>query len=110
MTTTKPLNQFGSATLNASGTGTVDILVPRLETWSVQKVAVLTSTNVKEPTANVYIDSVSPGNLLGGTYTGSNDSSNENQILMPGQHLLCQWTGGDSGAQATLSVFGMKTS
>lgn len=110
MPTTKPLNEFGSATLDASGNGTAEIQVPRLETWNVQKIAVTTSTNVLEPVAAVYVDSPSPGNLLGSTYTGSNDSSNENQILMPGQYLVCRWSGGDPGAKATISVFGTKVS
>jgi hypothetical protein len=110
MPTTKSLNTFGTTTLNASGEGTVDILVPRLQTWVVQKVAVSVTTNVKEPTAEVCVDSVAPGSVLANTYTGSADSSNENQLLMPGQHLLCHWEGGDAGAQATLSVFGLVTS
>lgn len=110
MPTTKPLNASGSVTLDSFGTGLVDILVPTLQTWTVTRLGVLTSSNTSEPTAKVYVDSEGPGNFLAGTYTGSNDSSDENQILMPGQHLLCRWTGGDSGAVATLSVFGMVTS
>lgn len=110
MPTTKPLKSYASVTLDASGTGLADILVPTLQTWNLARIAVQTSTNTSEPVAQVYVDSESPGNFLAGTYTGSNDSSDENQMLMPGQHLLCRWTGGDAGAQATLSVFGMVTS
>lgn len=108
---TTPLNTSSQpVTLDASGNGTADVLVPTLERWHVTRIAVSTTTNVKEPTAKVYVDSIGPGNLLSGTYTGSNDSSDEDQELMPGQHLVCQWTGGDVGAKATLSVFGKKTS
>jgi len=110
MPTTKPLNASGSVTLDATGSGLVDIQVPTLQTWNVTRLGVLVSSNTNEPTAKVYIDSEGPGNFLAGTYTGSNDSSDENQTLMPGQHLLCRWTGGDHGAVATLSVFGMVTS
>lgn len=110
MPTTKPMSNSGRVTLNASGGGTVDILCPFLQTWRVTKVAVSTSTNVLEPVAYVYIGSAAPGNLLAGTYTGSNDSSNEDQTVMPGQHILCVWTGGDVGATATLSIFGEVTS
>lgn len=110
MATTKPLNASGRVTFGASGSGTVDISVPGLETWRVTKIALSTTTNVLEPIAFVYVDTAAPGNLLGGTYTGSNDSSNEDQTLMPGQHLVCTWSGGDVGAVATLSVFGTRTS
>lgn len=110
MATTKPLNAFGTVTLNASGSGLVDIQVPTLQTWNVTRLGVLTTSNTSEPTAKVYVDSEGPGNFLSGTYTGSNDSSDEQQMLMPGQHLLCRWTGGDPTAQATLSVFGQVTS
>lgn len=111
MPTTKPLKgAYASVTLNASGTGVADILVPTLETWQVSRIAVQTTTNTSEPTARVYVDSEGPGNFLAGTYTGSNDSSDENLTLMPGQHLLCRWDGGDAGAVATLSVFGLVTS
>jgi hypothetical protein len=110
MPTTKPLNASGTVTLNGSGAGVVDILVPTLQTWDITRIGVLVSSNTREPTAKVYVDSEGPGNFLAGTYTGSNDSSDENQRLMPGQHLLCRWTGGDAGAQATMSVFGTVTS
>lgn len=110
MPTTKPLNAYGGVKLDATGSGIVDLLVPTLQTWDITRIGVLVSSNTKEPVAKVYVDSESPGNFLAGTYTGSNDSSDESQRLMPGQHLLCRWTGGDSGATATLSVFGSVTS
>lgn len=96
--------------MDSSGSALVDILVPTLQTWNVSRIAVQTTTNASEPTARVYVDSEGPGNFLAGTYTGSNDSSDESLTLMPGQHLLCRWTGGDVGAKATLSVFGLVTS
>lgn len=99
-----------SGIIGADGSVLVDLLVPTLQTWAVARIGVQTSSAESEPTARVYVNSESPGNFLAGTYTGSNDSSDENLMLMPGQHLLCRWTGGDIGAQATLSVFGMVTS
>jgi hypothetical protein len=109
MPRTTQLNTSGTVTLDAAGAGTVDLQVPTLQTWRVTKLAVRVSSNTLEPTAIVYVDSAAPGNILGSTYTGSGDSSNEDQVLMPGQRLLCAWTGGDVGAQATLSVFGTQT-
>lgn len=110
ITKTLPPHTGGSATLNSSGTGLVDMEVPTLQTWRVTKWAVSTTTNVKEPTAAVYIGAESPANLIDSTYTGSGDASDENQVVMPGQHILCRWTGGDVGAVATLSIFGEVTS
>lgn len=110
MATTKPLSAAGSVVLGASGSGLVDLAVPTLQTWRITKVAVYVSSAVSEPQALVYVDTEAPGSLLAGTYSGSNDSSNENQLLMPGQRLLCRWTGGDSAATATLSIFGEVTS
>lgn len=109
-TKTMPPHTGGTVTLNASGTGLVDLEVPTLQTWRITKIAVSTTTNVLEPIAYTYIGAESPANLLGGTYTGSNDSSDEDQTVMPGQHILCRWTGGDVGAKATLSLFGEVTS
>lgn len=106
MTRTVPLNTSGTVKLNAAGAGTVSISPTGLETWYVTRVAVFVSSNVLEPVAQVYVGSVAPANLLAGTYTGSLDSSDENQTISPGQPLLCAWTGGDAGATATLSVFG----
>lgn len=94
--------------LDASGNGTATLTPNRLETWHVTRIAVSTTTNTLEPIAQVYVGSQAPGNLLSGTYTGSLDSSDENQQLNPAQPLVCVWTGGDVGAKATLSVFGQR--
>lgn len=103
----EPLNEGKSVTL-AGGAGQVELGPNGLEQWKVTAVAVITSTNTAEPTAKVYVDTVSPTAFLSGTYTGSNDSSNENVLLRQGQKLICVWSGGDSGATATLSVWGEK--
>lgn len=110
MTQETPLNEGKDGRLNSAGTGTVTLGVGSLFRWHVTRIAVLTATNVLEPVAKVYVDSVSPVNFLAGTYTGSNDSSDENLWLRPGQKLICEWTGGDANAVATLSVFGTKIS
>lgn len=109
MAATYPLNIGKSADVAASGEALVSIAVPRLESWVVTRIAVLVSTAVLEPTARVYVDAEAPLNFLAGTYTGSNDSSDESLRLRPGQLLICRWTGADVGAGATLSVFGEKT-
>jgi hypothetical protein len=108
MPRTELLNEQGKATISAAGTATVTLTPNRLETWHLTRIAVSTTTNVLEPVAQVYIGAVSPGNLLSGTYTGSLDSSDENQWLGPALPLICAWSGGDVGAVATLSIFGQK--
>ncbi len=109
MKQTTPLNVGKTVTLNASGTGSVELGPDALFAWTVRRIAVLTSTNVLEPQFIVYVDSVSAVNALSTTYTGSGDSSDEDLILRPGQKLIGVWTGGDNGAKATMSVFGTKT-
>lgn len=105
----QPLNDGADATLDAAGNGTAVLQVPALETWHLTRVAVSATSNTSEPEARVYIGSVIPSNLLGGTYSGSLDSSDETQDVQPGQRIYCVWSGGDPGASATLSVFGTKT-
>lgn len=105
---TEQLDEHASVVLNAAGNGTVQLQCPTVETWTVSRTAVSTTTNVLEPTAQTYIGQVAPGSALSGTYSGSLDSSDENQQINPGQSLYCVWTGGDPGATATLSVFGTK--
>lgn len=101
------LNTSGSVVLNANGAGTVRLQNNKpFQKWTVNRVAVTTTTNVSEPSVKVYLDSVSEGNLLDGTYTGSNDSSDINASLLTGQSLVVVWSDGDSGAVATASIYG----
>jgi hypothetical protein len=98
-----------SVVLDASGNGTVTLVPNRLETWFVTSTAVRVTSNTKEPTATTYVGAVADGNTLSSTFSGSRDSSPEQQTLQPGQPLLCQWSGGDPGATATLTVLGTVT-
>lgn len=88
---------------------TAELVVPRLEYWQVSRVAVATATNVEEPVAKVYIDVAADSHFLAGTYTGSNDSSDESVTLRPGQKLICVWTGADLNTTCTMSISGIKT-
>lgn len=98
-----------SVVLDASGNGTVSLQPNRLETWHVTSTGVRVSSNNLEPTATTYVGAVADGNVLSSTFSGSRDSSPEDQPLQPGQPLLCQWLGGDPGATATLTVLGTVT-
>lgn len=106
---TTPLNEGKSVRLDASGNGSVEMGPSGIFAWHLTRISVLVSTNAAEPTFVVYVDSISPTNALATTYTGSGDSSDENQILRPGQKLIGVWTSGDANALATMSIFGEKT-
>lgn len=104
-----PTDTGASVTLDGTGTGAAEVQVPALESWRVTRIAVTCSSAVTEPEARVYVNTEAPTAFVGGTYTGSNDASDENLTLRPGQRLICRWRDGDPGAVATLSVFGEVT-
>jgi hypothetical protein len=115
MSQTVPLNPGLSATvvLDANGNGTVTIgpTIPGTA-WQVSGVGVLVNGGVavNVPTFTLYNGGPAPGNFLGGSYTGSNDSDTGLAItLTPGQILTGVWSGGDPGASATMSVNGTQT-
>jgi len=89
---------------------TVEIDVPRLESWHVTRYAILASSNTSEPTCDMFVDTISLFNLLDATTLGSRNSANADLYLRPGQRLFARWTFLDVGANVTLSVFGEKTS
>lgn len=43
-----------------------------------------------------------------GSYSGNNDTSDTQHLMMAGDELVCTWTGGDAGATATLTLFGVQ--
>jgi hypothetical protein len=98
------LDQSAQVTLNASGAGTV-MLGPTSSriTWNVTSASVRVSSNTREPTANLYYNT--RGSFIGGTYTGSNDSTDLDLLVRNGR-IVCDWAGGDAGAIATLTVHG----
>lgn len=74
--------------------------------WKLSIAAVSVSTGTNVPTAKLYLDTISPGSMIGGTYSGNNDSTDLSVTLRWGQTLIAAWEGGDAGALATLSVYG----
>jgi hypothetical protein len=99
-----PLDEAASVVLNAAGNGSVK-LGPRSSriTWNVTAASVRASSNVLEPTAILYQNSI--GSQIAGTYTGSNDST-DLDITVRNGFILCVWSGGDAGARATLYLQG----
>lgn len=109
---TVPLSEFASVTLNGAGNGTAKI-GPRGsgETWRPSVVSVRVSTATSSPTCRVYAgDSATDQNFVDGTYTGEANSTGnvDGQVLRLGQKIFAVWTGGDAGAQATVTVTGTK--
>lgn len=102
--------QVGPIAAPATNFVQVTLSVPRLEDWHVTRYAVLMSSQVSMPSVYLYIDSVTPINLLDTSALGAQNSANADLYLRPGQILICQWTAADIGATAVLSVFGEKTS
>jgi hypothetical protein len=99
-----PVDENKSVVLNASGAGSVRLGPYSLaQRWHITGASVKVSSNTSEPAANLYKGS--RGSFLAGTYTGSNDSTDLDVILDNGV-ILCEWTGGDAGATATLYLRG----
>lgn len=99
-----PLDVSATVTLDASGNGTVKLgPTSTRQTWHVTNAAVQVSSNTLEPTANLYQNGLA--SKLGGTYTGSNDSS-DLDVTVRGGFIMCVWTTGDAGAKATLFLQG----
>ena len=101
------LNEAASVLLDSSGNGSLRIGPQKTGVrWKVANVAVFTSTANKVPVAKVFLGPESPNNLLGGSFSGSNDSFGPDVNLGPGQFITVKWEGGDSGATATASLYG----
>lgn len=102
-TRTIPLLVDIATTLNASGAGEVSLKPPQYnQTWKVSLAAVSVSSAVLEPECRLYQD----GRFIGGTYSGSLDSTDLNVTLQSNQSIKAVWTGGDTGATATLTLQG----
>jgi hypothetical protein len=102
------LNESATTVLDGSGSGTVRLgPLNASQQWVPVNASCAVSTNVSEPVFVLYNGTPSNANRIGGTYTGSNDNTDVNGVtLYPGSVLTGVWTGGDSGATATLTIQG----
>lgn len=96
-------DRAASVTLDGTGAGQVQIPVTGGD-WVIVASSVQVTSNVKEPTAKLYRNSISDATFLEGSYTGSNDSSDTRHLLTQGEYLTVAWTGGDVGARATARI------
>lgn len=114
------LTTGATGTLDASGNGLAVCGPSGIgNVWTPAQVAVSTTTSVSTPEAFLYLGPLLPVaalrallgtpqiTQLGGTSVGSNDSIGLSGIQVPqGQALIVQWTGGDPGATAIMTVTG----
>ena len=109
---TLPLSEAAFVTLNGSGAGTAR-LGPAAHgvVWKPSRIAIKTSSAVLSPTCQVYVGNAATSeNFIDGTFTGQQNATDSavGQQLRLGMYVWAVWTGGDAGAQATLTVTGSK--
>jgi hypothetical protein len=109
---TLPLDEQGVVTLDGTGSGFV-ALGPAYsyQTWIPTQLNVQVSPSpLNEPTFKYYRGTSGPTSFLGGTYTGSNDSTDIRGLtLHPGEKIFGVWTGtGTAGGVASMSIQGTK--
>ena len=108
------LNAAVSVTLNASGAGTVELGPDNARgpaNWRVTGVILLTNRPgvAPIPRAVVYQDDPSnPANVQGLSYDGSFAQGRCDITLTRGQKLICQWSAGQSGDRASMTLTGEK--
>lgn len=110
-----PLNEAASVTLDGSGNGTLKMTpFGGGATWQPTLAAVKASSHVLEAQCRIYVGP-SPVDqyFVAGTLSGSTGDSTDQvggySVDTHGSALWAVWTGGDAGAQATMSVNGTET-
>lgn len=104
-----PLNTMVTTVLDGDGNGSIGTgpLSPG-ETWTLGAVAFRCSSNNAEATCLTFVG----GNFAGGSTFGSTGDSGQaaaGSVIGVGTVVEAQWSGGDPGAIAYLTVTGQKT-
>jgi hypothetical protein len=107
------LNEAASVTLDASGNGKVTLGPDGSRgpaTWNIDGVILQTNRPgvAPIPRAQVFIDDAVPANSQGLTYDGSFAQGRVDLTIERGRVLICQWSGGQSGDRASMTVTGTK--
>lgn len=106
-------NGTAEVTLDGSGNGTVQAGPSGPgESWDVTSVAVIVSTNTAEAVCKVYAGHAATAPYFRDiTVDGSTGDATDkcNGTLGKGQYIFAVWSGGDSGATATLNVSGTRS-
>ena len=107
-----PLNVTASVTLDGSGNGTAQAGPSGTnEVWSVSNVSVSASSNTNEAICKIYAGvSANASSFMDGTTWGStgDSTSNVGASVYVGMQVFAVWSGGDSGARATMVITGTK--
>lgn len=99
------LNERQSVVLGATGNGTITMRPSNAhERWVITTTVVSVSTNTLEPKYVTMLNGVE----VDSTLTGSGDSSDSVIELNEGSVFTAQWTGGDVGARAVVSLTGKR--
>lgn len=98
-----PLNLSRSVVLDSTGAGRIDIVAAGGD-WMISRVAVSTTSTVRQPTADLYRNGTAQADRIDGTYTGSKDTAYNLGLFQTSETLIVLWAGGDAGATATLSI------
>lgn len=104
-----PLSTYGTVTLDASGYGMVSLSPSGMVDWRITRIAVRTSQGPMDtpvPTCTVYLGTVSDGDIIDQTWTGSRDVSDCDVLVQHGTSLITVWEGGVPGSSATVSLYG----
>ena len=114
---TWPLNQSGTVILDGSGNGTVQLTPDGpAEHWQVATASVKASTNTSEASCRVYIGpQATDPYFVDGTLSGSTGDSTDRtggyDVARAGPYpsVWAVWSGGDTGATATLVLAGTRS-
>mgnify|MGYP001565496332 CR=1 FL=1 len=107
------LNLGTTIVLDASGGGTATIGPDSSKgpaNWQITGVILLTDRpgQAPIPRAVVYLDTQSANGTQGLSYDGSFAQGSTNLVITRGQQLICVWTGGQAGDEASITVTGEK--
>lgn len=96
-------------TLSASGSGTVRFGPDRPNVqWTVTRVSCQVATNTNEAQFRLYRGNAGTSTYISGSVSGSTGDTDDglSEVLQAGEFLTAEWTGGDVGAQATVTYWG----
>lgn len=96
-----------TVTLDAAGAGSVQFVMRGDVLIQHTRVTVL-KANGQQPTLQSTAMISTNGDEFEGSYSGNNDASNTQHLMVSGEILTCVWTGGDAAARATCVLRGLQ--
>ncbi len=109
MNTQRWMTYSQSVTLDGTGYGYIRV-APAGRTWYITSMNVRVSTKVAEASVRTYTQQIGEQYQMDSTEMGSTgDTSNTQYTLTDGQPLFIEWTGGDAGATASVTISGYET-